>query len=116
MTRQRPAAVGLDDGFDERQAEPETPLGSALVAAVEPFPDARQLVGGNARSGVGHRDEGAGAVATGRNVNLSVGGRVLHRVVDEVGEHLPQPGAIAASRVPSAPAIIVRPLSSARSA
>ena len=35
------AAVGLDDGLDEAQAEPEAALGPAGVAPEEPVPDAR---------------------------------------------------------------------------
>ena len=46
------AAVRLDDGLDQAEAEAEAAFGAALVAAVEPVPDARQLVGGNADAGV----------------------------------------------------------------
>ena len=42
------AAVGFDDGFDEAQAEAEAAFGAALVAAEQPIPDPRQLIGGNA--------------------------------------------------------------------
>src|SRR4051812_6033700 len=48
------AAVCFDDGFDEAEAKAEPALGSAQVAAEEPFPDARQLGWRNADAGVMH--------------------------------------------------------------
>ena len=38
--------VGFNDGFYQAQSKAEAALGTALVAAVKPLPDARLFVGG----------------------------------------------------------------------
>ena len=57
------SAVRLDDGLDEAEAEAEAALGAAGVAAEQPIPDARQLVGRNAEAGVADAQDGAAALA-----------------------------------------------------
>src|SRR5262245_38782386 len=52
------SAMRLDDGLHEAEAEAETTLGAAPVAAEEPFPEARELVRRNARPGVADANRG----------------------------------------------------------
>src|SRR5437899_5717765 len=47
------SAMRFDDGLDQTEAKAEAALGSALVAAEEPFPDAGQLGRRDAESCVG---------------------------------------------------------------
>src|SRR5262245_41953318 len=46
------AAVRLDDGLDQAQAQTEAAFGPARVAAEQTGPDPRQFVGWDARTGV----------------------------------------------------------------
>ena len=39
------SSVRLDDGLDQREAEPEAARRTAGVGAIEPVPDERQVVG-----------------------------------------------------------------------
>src|ERR1035441_6907933 len=50
------AAVGIDDGLADRQAEPVAALGAGpgLVGAVEALEDVREVFGGNALAGIDH--------------------------------------------------------------
>ena len=48
--------MGLDEGFDEAEAEAEAALGTAFVGAIEAVPDAGQVVGVDADAGVADGD------------------------------------------------------------
>src|SRR5258705_8714902 len=85
------AAVSLDDGLDEAEAEPETALGAALVAAEEPIEDPRELIGRNAWPGVPHAKERGVHGAADLDVHAAAGRRVLHGVVEEVRGDLLEP-------------------------
>src|ERR1019366_10544201 len=73
------AAVRLDDGFDETQAEAEAARGAAGITAKEPIPDPRQLVGGDSGTCVAHAQERAIAVSRDLDVHAAGGPGVFHR-------------------------------------
>ena len=52
------SAVGADICANQTQAEAEPALGAAAVAAIEPVPDARQILRRDADPGVAHDDRG----------------------------------------------------------
>src|SRR6476619_4919099 len=80
----------LANGFDEAQAEAETALRAARVATKQPFPDAWDLLGWNARSGVAHAQYRASFVTAQGHVDATARRGVLDCVVDQVCRHLLQ--------------------------
>ena len=50
------ALVRFDDSLDQAQAQTQTSLGPAFVAALEPRPYFSRLIGGNAAAGVAETD------------------------------------------------------------
>ena len=85
-----------DDGADEAQAEAETAFGPALVAAIEAFPDARQVVRRRSRCPCRRpRCARRRPSRRGADRHRAARRRVLDGVVEQVGQHLPQAIAIA---------------------
>src|SRR5262249_9391685 len=89
------ASVGGDDGLDEAEAQAETTLGAAAVAAKQPVPDAGILVGGDPGAGVAHLEHGRSILGPNGDVDAAAGRRVLDRVVDEICRNLFEPRAVA---------------------
>ncbi len=86
--------MGFDDGLDQAQAEAEAALGAALVAAVE----ASQMRGSSS-GGMPMPVSRTLRIASPSSrcvaiVDPPASRRVLHRVVEQVGDHLSHPVAI----------------------
>src|SRR5829696_5278201 len=91
------AAMALDDMASDGKAEPgAAPSDTGPVDLVEALEDARAVRLRDPHPVVGHRREGIVPVAPHRYPDLATFGTELHRVVDQVDEHLPQPGLVAA--------------------
>jgi hypothetical protein len=84
------ALVGVDDGADEAEAEAETALGTAFVAAIEAVPDAVLFRDRNAHAVVAEADYEVSVFGAGLDGHLATGGGVLEGVVEQVGEDLAQ--------------------------
>ncbi|OLB80431.1 MAG: hypothetical protein AUI14_06750 [Actinobacteria bacterium 13_2_20CM_2_71_6] len=84
--------MGVHDLLGDGQPQAAAVDGPAArgVRTVEAGEDLGQLVAGDPRPGVGDGDPGLGAVLP-RVQPYAAPGGVLHRVVDEVGDHLPEP-------------------------
>ena len=80
--------MGLDDGFDEAEAQAQAALGAAGIAAEQAIEDARKLVGGNSRPGVAHLQHSRVGGATNFDVHAPASRCVFHGVVNEVRGHL----------------------------
>ncbi len=73
-----------------------TPGGSAWCAtAPEPLEHASLLVGGDARAAVGDGDRCSAVGRVHENLDLAALGRELHRVAEQVREHLTKPRPVA---------------------
>src|SRR5687768_13801416 len=83
-----PSPMGLDDGFDQAQPEPQPPARTALVAAVETGPDVRQLVRWNTDSRVGHRQRSVAGLLPRGYFDAAAAGRVLQGIVEQVRQRL----------------------------
>ncbi len=87
------AAVHLDQPLDQRQADAQAAL-RAFARAVglrEQVEHARQHVGRQADARVLHHDHRVVAIALGQHLDVAALGRVLGRVVQQVGHDLAQP-------------------------
>ena len=87
------SAVQLDELAHEREPDAE-PAGAALERAIalhEQLEHARQQLGTDAHAGVAHGQDRLIAVATHGDGDLAPGRRVLHRVGEEVRQHLLEP-------------------------
>ena len=84
------AAVGLDDVFDDGEAEAGAALvaGAGAIDAIEAFEDAALCFGWNARAVVGNGDGRAVGVHFGGDGNGAAGRAVFDSVVDEVVDDL----------------------------
>jgi hypothetical protein len=91
----RRSAMRLGHGPHEREPKPQAPLGAAGVAPVEPAPDGLALLGRHARAVSLTVTVTAPASFSAAIVTRSAVGRVLERVVDEVGEGLADPHRVA---------------------
>src|SRR5690606_18932465 len=92
------AGVAIDDALGDRQAEAAAlPRAMRLPVAIEHVLD---LLRGDARPGVAHRESHAFATSTHlrAHADLSAGGYVLDRVGHEVREHLQDALTIGADR------------------
>ena len=100
------AAVHLDDPFHERQADAEAAAraSAGAIGLPEHVEHARQHLGMDAHAGVLHAHHGLVAFAADRDRDRLAGLAVLRAVVEQVGEHLRQPRAVAVARTPAAPA------------
>ncbi len=85
------AAVGDDDGFDDREADSEMLIRARLVHAMETFEDERQMLGRNSAAAVGDTDINgiaamftisAGASTGARNVIVTYAGGVIKTVIN----------------------------------
>src|SRR5262249_62409442 len=83
----------LDDGFDEAEPEAEAAFSPATVAPKESIEDPRQLVRGDAVSGIAHPEHCSIAGSMYLDLHASARGGVLHRVVDQIRCHLLEAGA-----------------------
>src|SRR4051812_10739931 len=93
------AAVRLRD----RPRDEETEAGPRLrspgdVGAAELLEDEARLVAREARAAIDDRDPRDAVLRAYRQLDLVVAGRVLHRIVDEVRQHLAQPLAVPPDR------------------
>src|SRR5207249_7524616 len=84
------AAMGDDDRPRDRQAEPRTAAlaASGGVETDERLEDARGLSRGDTRPGIPDTQETAVVLAVDGELDEAPGGRVLHRVLDQV-QHRP---------------------------
>ena len=91
--------MGLGDGAGDEESESCPRLCRARhVHAAELLEDARLLVARNPRAGVADVDLNRAVPGCRRDANLAAFRRVLHGVLDEVAEHLPESRAVAADR------------------
>ena len=78
----------LDVLAADAEPEPEAARAAGAVAAPEAIEDARELIGGNAVSGVGDRHAVSVLVLDRRQLDCAAFRRVLERVADEADEDL----------------------------
>jgi hypothetical protein len=89
--------VGVGDGLDDREAEPDA-VGTGLGLRAESFEgleEAREFPGWDKRAGVGDGEQGASCVDPGCDFDSAVGDVVSDRVGDEVGGESLEEGWIA---------------------
>src|SRR5262245_33924623 len=84
----------MHDGADQAEAQPEARLVPAAVAAVEPGPDALELVGGNADPGIPDPDDDVAIVPRRADLYPPALRCVFDRVVDQVRQHLTETAAV----------------------
>src|SRR6266542_3664297 len=80
--------MGLHHGFDQTQAQSESFLIPAFVAAVKAVPNTGKVFGGNARTGVADRDDCLMVLSAGSDLYLPALPGVFDRVVQQVREGL----------------------------
>ena len=80
--------VGVGDGLDDREAEPEPGrIGSARgVESLERLKDPLEFAGSDCGAGVRDRDDRSAVPALGCQLDAAAGGVVADRVRDEVGD------------------------------
>ena len=93
----QPAAVAVEDVFDQRQTEPGSALGAAFgdIDAIEALGQSRQMFRRDARPVIAHADLPFGlAIERRREFKLDVdalaGGAVFQRVLDQILEDADQ--------------------------
>src|ERR1700722_6296453 len=91
--------MGIDDmpGDRESQARATCLAGSCGIDAVETFKDALQVGLRNSDARVGDRENDVVAVGTRLDLNLSAGGCVLQRIVQQILQHFAKLCAISAN-------------------
>ena len=89
------AAVRLGDRAGDVEAEPRSRLGCGASNAPELLEDEPLVLGGDPAAGVDDLDHGMPVDGRRPDLDGSSFGRVLDRVVDQVGENLTQPGGVA---------------------
>ena len=83
------ALMRLDDRFDQTQAEAETPLRAAFIAAEKPIPNSRQFIGRYADTRVSDNHNRLFIFLKRFDLHASTAGGVLDCVIDEIGDDLP---------------------------
>src|SRR5581483_4291845 len=81
-----PAAMRMNDRLDQAHTETETALGTAFVAAVKPFPDARQVLRCNTDAGVSQEQHRLLIFLECLDLDPAAAGAVLDRIIDQVGD------------------------------
>ena len=89
------AVVSFDYSLNEAQTQAQAALRPARIPTKQAIPDAGRLVWRDARSGIGHAEDGTAGVLPDLHIDPPAGRRVLDRVVDEVGGNLLQPRSVA---------------------
>ena len=90
----------LDDMLDDGEAQARTADAPAAprIDAVEAFGQAGQMAGGDAFAAVGDAQTHHGAVAVQLDAHRRLGLAVLHRVADQIVQHLRQLRPVARDR------------------
>jgi len=83
--------VGLGHRADESEPEPQAPLRAARVAPVKAPPDGLALAGRHPGPGVAHGHGHRARLPRGNDRDAAPIGRVLERIVDQVGQGLADP-------------------------
>ena len=85
-------SVGFGQRLDDAEPQPQTALGSAVIAAVKPSPDFPALCFRHSRTVVRYRENHAApGIRCGLQPDLAALRGVLQGVVRQVREDLPQP-------------------------
>src|SRR5258708_34109553 len=82
-----PPVVGLDHRFDQTEAEAETLLRTALVAAIKPLPNPGNLRRRNADAVVLDADDRLLVLLAGGDIDSSAPRRVFDGVADQIRQH-----------------------------
>ena len=82
------AAVSLDDGLDQRQAQAQASSGPAGIGPIQPVPYVRYVDGIDAHTGVAHGERDEPILRAGSDVDMTVASCVLDGVLDQIREHL----------------------------
>src|SRR5438128_12633427 len=69
--------VRLDDGPDKAQSKAQPPLSAAGIAPEQPIPNARELIRGDANTGVADRQDSMDILPSHHYVDASPRGRVF---------------------------------------
>ena len=80
--------------FHQTESQAQTFLVAAFVAAVQAVPDSWKVFGGNAHSGIFHREDCLLVLLIGGNFDVPAGPGVFDGVVQQVRERLLNPVAI----------------------
>ena len=90
----------VDQPAGQRESDAETAVRAVgrLVALNEEVEDVRQAIFGDANASVAHADVDHPVVTTGRDLDLPAGRGELRGVVQDVGDDLDEPDAIAVNQ------------------
>ena len=88
----QPGIVPLQDVLDDRQTEPRTPAlpRAPGIDAVEPFRQARQVLGGNSLAGVAHLEHALDAPVAPAQGDSTAGWGMVYGIDRQVGDRTAQ--------------------------
>src|ERR1043166_7040946 len=89
--------MSFDDGFNQAEPEAEAALGTAFVASIQASPDLILLGFRNAVTVVAKFGDSKSWLSTDTDAHTATFGCVLNRIVEKVGEHLADSGAVSRS-------------------